>query len=89
MQKGIVKKWESNSGWGFIEGDDNEDYFFNISSVRKGQKMRIAITGATGLIGSALRPFLESGGHTVVPLRRTNGESVVVPSWNPTSGSFS
>ena len=55
----------------------------------QGPKMRIAITGATGLIGSALRPFLESGGHTVVPLRRTSGESVAVPSWNPTSGSFS
>ena len=27
-------------GWGFIEGEDGEDYFFNISSVRKGQKLR-------------------------------------------------
>ena len=43
MQKGIVKKWENNSGWGFIEGDDCEDYFFNISSVRKGQQMRVGL----------------------------------------------
>lgn len=27
-------------GWGFIEGDDGEDYFFNISSIRKGQRVR-------------------------------------------------
>jgi len=39
MQTGIVKKWEHSSGWGFIEGDDGDDYFFNISNVRKGQKM--------------------------------------------------
>ena len=28
------------NGWGFIEGDDGEDYFFNISSIRKGQRVR-------------------------------------------------
>ena len=37
MQTGIVKKWENNSGWGFIEGNDGEDYFLNVSNVRKGQ----------------------------------------------------
>ena len=40
MQTGIVKKWNRSSGWGFIEGDDGEDYFFNVSNVRKGQKIR-------------------------------------------------
>ena len=43
MQLGIVKKWENNSGWGFIEGDDGEDYFFNICNVRQGQKMRVSL----------------------------------------------
>ena len=43
MQTGIVKKWENNSGWGFIEGDDGEDYFFNIHNVRQGQKMRTGL----------------------------------------------
>ena len=27
-------------GWGFIEGEDGEDYFFNIANVRSGQKIR-------------------------------------------------
>ena len=41
MKIGLVKKWENNSGWGFIEGDDGEDYFFNISNVRQGQRIRV------------------------------------------------
>ena len=40
MNTGVIKKWEHSSGWGFIEGDDGEDYFFNVSNVRKGQKIR-------------------------------------------------
>ena len=44
MQKGVIKKWQHDSGWGFIEGEDGNDYFFNISNVRKGQKMRLGIT---------------------------------------------
>lgn len=32
--------------------------------------MRIAITGASGLVGSALAPFLTALGHTVVPVSR-------------------
>ncbi len=43
MQIGIVKKWDNNAGWGFIEGDDGEDYFFNISNIRKGQMIRTGI----------------------------------------------
>jgi uncharacterized protein len=33
-------------------------------------RLKIAITGATGLIGRALVPFLTTGGHTVVQLTR-------------------
>tara|TARA_Y100001960_G_scaffold97873_1_gene105256 strand:+ start:440 stop:634 length:195 start_codon:yes stop_codon:yes gene_type:complete len=40
MQYGVVKLWKQVEGWGFIESEDGEDYFFNISSVRKGQKIR-------------------------------------------------
>ena len=40
MNHGIVKLWKQVDGWGFIEGDDGEDYFFNISSIRKGQRVR-------------------------------------------------
>jgi len=43
MQIGTVKRWENNAGWGFIEGDDGEDYFFNISNVRQGQKMKVGL----------------------------------------------
>ena len=43
METGVIKKWENNSGWGFIEGDDGEDYFFNICNVRQGQKMRVGL----------------------------------------------
>jgi uncharacterized protein (TIGR01777 family) len=32
--------------------------------------MRIAITGASGMVGTALTPFLESLGHDVVPVSR-------------------
>ena len=32
--------------------------------------MRVAVTGSTGLVGSALVPFLTTTGHDVVPLRR-------------------
>ncbi len=42
-------------------------------------RLRIAMTGASGLVGSALRAFLSSGGHLVSPMVRreanpTNGE---------------
>ena len=43
METGVIKKWENNSGWGFIEGDDGEDYFYNICNVRQGQKMRVGL----------------------------------------------
>ena len=41
MISGIIKIWKDSDGWGFIEGDDGEDYFLNISNVRKGQTIRI------------------------------------------------
>lgn len=37
MFNGIVKNWNSDEGWGFICGEDGEDYFFHISNVRHGQ----------------------------------------------------
>ena len=41
MITGIVKMWKQAEGWGFIEGDDGEDYFINISEIRKGQVINI------------------------------------------------
>ena len=40
MQTGYVKKWDYGNGWGFIEDDEGYDYFFNISNVRKGIKVK-------------------------------------------------
>ena len=33
--------WKDTEGWGFIEGDDGEDYFLNVANVRKGQFIRV------------------------------------------------
>ena len=37
---GIVKEYNKQKGFGFITGDDGEDYFFNISNVRRGQRIK-------------------------------------------------
>ena len=39
MISGTIKMWKDAEGWGFIEGDDGEDYFLNIANVRKGQSI--------------------------------------------------
>lgn len=41
--------------------------------------MKVVVTGASGLIGSALIPMLEAAGHEPVPLRRG-------PAWDPERG---
>ncbi len=41
MLKGTVKHLQNDKGWGFIEADDGEDYFFNVSNVRPGQTLRL------------------------------------------------
>ncbi|MFL2983525.1 MAG: cold-shock protein [Candidatus Neomarinimicrobiota bacterium] len=35
MKKGIVKEYDSSKGFGFISGDDNEDYFVHVSGLRE------------------------------------------------------
>ena len=41
MISGTVKMWKETEGWGFIEGDDGEDYFLNIKNLRSGQSIRV------------------------------------------------
>ncbi|HYV34495.1 MAG TPA: TIGR01777 family oxidoreductase, partial [Gemmataceae bacterium] len=51
----------------------------------RGQPMKIAITGSSGLVGSALVPFLTTGGHHVTRIARTStneGDAA----WNPVTG---
>jgi uncharacterized protein (TIGR01777 family) len=45
-------------------------------------RLRIAVTGASGLIGSALVPFLTTGGHTVVRMVRRRRPADGEASWD-------
>ena len=45
--------------------------------------LRIAVTGASGLLGSALLPFLTTGGHRVDRLVRGRGDGIA---WDPVAG---
>ncbi|TAJ16358.1 MAG: TIGR01777 family protein [Dehalococcoidia bacterium] len=47
--------------------------------------MRVAITGATGLIGTALATHLEAAGHTVHRVRRGTSDDRLAD-WNPAVG---
>jgi uncharacterized protein len=53
-----------------------------------GNPLHFAVSGSTGLIGSALVPFLTTGGHHVTRLARgtsaTHGDAI---RWDPASGS--
>ena len=45
MKIGYIKKWNQLQGWGFIEcPEEDQDYFFHISSVRKGMKINEGIS---------------------------------------------
>ena len=48
--------------------------------------MRVAVTGASGLIGSALVPHLRSVGHEVVRLVRRPAAAADEITWDPTAG---
>lgn len=48
--------------------------------------MKIAITGASGLIGSALTQSLETDGHCVIPISRSGGDGVC--QWDLESGTI-
>jgi uncharacterized protein (TIGR01777 family) len=49
--------------------------------LRHAPRMKIAITGATGLVGSALAPLLTTQGHEVVRFSRGHGAGLA--RWNP------
>ncbi|MBM4069718.1 MAG: TIGR01777 family protein [Planctomycetes bacterium] len=52
-----------------------------------GRSMKVAITGSTGLVGSALVPLLSTGGHNVVRLvRSADGSRAGEVAWDPATG---
>ncbi len=53
----------------------------------RSRPMNIAVSGATGLVGSALCPFLTQQGHNVLAIRRGDGGSYEDSiRWDPESG---
>jgi uncharacterized protein (TIGR01777 family) len=55
---------------------------------RDRQPLRVAITGASGLVGGSLLPFLSTGGHSVVPLEREGSKATSpgAPRWSAKAG---
>ncbi|MCS6851870.1 MAG: TIGR01777 family oxidoreductase [Gemmataceae bacterium] len=51
----------------------------------EGRRMRIAVTGSSGLVGSALVPFLTTGGHQVTRIVRS-AEAGGAVFWDPVRG---
>src|SRR6185369_2137854 len=53
------------------------------------QKMKILVSGSSGLIGTALVPFLTTGGHEVVHLVRAGGgQPGASVQWDPSAGTI-
>src|SRR5262245_16694913 len=50
---------------------------------RSRRAMKILLTGASGLIGSALKAHLQSRGDTIIPLSRSATATPGRPSWFP------
>lgn len=50
------------------------------------RRLRIAITGASGLIGRTLVPFLTTGGHEVLRLVRREARATDEIAWQPETG---
>jgi uncharacterized protein (TIGR01777 family) len=48
----------------------------------------VAVTGASGLIGSAVGEKLRAAGYRVVALKRVSHPTPVHPGWNPQTGEF-
>lgn len=51
-------------------------------------KRRIAVTGASGLVGSTLVPILTTGGHEVIRLTRSQSSASNVRTWDPSAATL-
>ncbi len=56
-------------------------------SMAPARRLRIAVGGASGLVGSSLMDFLRAAGHTVVPLVRPGGSATGI-AWDPAAGTI-
>ncbi len=56
----------------------------DVAAHRGVRPMRILLVGASGFVGSALKPFLQAGGHAVSMLSRGGA----APSWDPDAGTL-
>ncbi len=61
--------------------------FRDLAQFQDQPRLTIAITGASGLVGSALVPYLRTQGHRVRPLVRGKAEGDEI-SWNPAAGTL-
>ena len=57
-----------------------------LAGIGEARPLRVAVTGASGLVGTALAASLEAAGHTVVRLVRRKGAGPGHIYWNPVSG---
>lgn len=61
-----------------------EDLAAHQAATQRGVKsQKIAVTGASGLVGKELCAFLESGGHQVIRLVRRSASGAGERTWNP------
>jgi hypothetical protein len=58
------------------------------AACRGDNAMKVAITGASGLVGTALVPFLTAGGHDVVRLVRRAPAGAGEAAWDPERGTL-
>jgi uncharacterized protein (TIGR01777 family) len=58
------------------------------AACRRGRPLKVAVTGASGLVGSALVPFLTAGGHQVVRLVRRPPRAGDEVRWSPEAGTI-
>lgn len=61
------------------------DHDSRLHALAGDRRLRVAIAGASGLIGASLSALLESGGHEVVPLVRGGGRDGI--RWDPSNES--
>ncbi len=69
----------------FRHGRTRDDLARHASHARDA-RLRVAITGGSGFVGTALAAFLTTGGHEVVRLTRRTGAGAGWAHWDPEAG---